>query len=81
MILNAEQAVLDNHYNKADELYKEAIVYTGRTGHLHHAALCVATKDMLTTDCYATMSMMPSIKFRKRFGITVHGEQSEKPRN
>lgn len=40
IILNAEQAVLDKRYDNAEALYKEAIVYTARTGHLHHAALC-----------------------------------------
>lgn len=39
LLLNAEQAVLDKKYVKADEFYRQAIVSAARGGHLHHAAL------------------------------------------
>jgi predicted ATPase len=39
LFLNAEEAVLNKKYKKADSLYKQAIVHTCRIGHLGHAAL------------------------------------------
>jgi len=39
LMLNAELAVLDKKYDKADEMYKQAISHAVRNDHLHHAAL------------------------------------------
>mmetsp|Transcript_33391 Transcript_33391/g.80821 ORF Transcript_33391/g.80821 Transcript_33391/m.80821 type:complete len:396 (-) Transcript_33391:208-1395(-) len=39
LLLNAEVAVLDKRFAKADALYKQAISYAARIGHIHHAAL------------------------------------------
>lgn len=39
MFLDAEQLVLDRKYGKAEESYKKAIAFVGRSGYIHHAAL------------------------------------------
>ena len=39
LLLNAEVAVLEKRFAKADALYKQAISRAARIGHLHHAAL------------------------------------------
>jgi predicted ATPase len=38
-LLMAEQAALDMKYKAAESLYKDAVVLSARTGHLHHAGL------------------------------------------
>lgn len=39
LLLNAEEAVLDKKFARADALYKKAISNAARIGHIHHAAL------------------------------------------
>ncbi|CAJ1958968.1 unnamed protein product [Cylindrotheca closterium] len=39
LLLNAEVAVLEKRFTKADALYKQAICRAARIGHIHHAAL------------------------------------------
>jgi hypothetical protein len=38
-LLMAEQAALDMKHKEAESLYKDAVVLSARTGHMHHAGL------------------------------------------
>mmetsp|Transcript_24272 Transcript_24272/g.59418 ORF Transcript_24272/g.59418 Transcript_24272/m.59418 type:complete len:610 (+) Transcript_24272:2715-4544(+) len=82
MILNAEQAVLDKHYEKADELYKGAIVYTARSGHLHHAALCnerYADYRLLRSDVDdAKYYMSEAVRYYREWGAVGKAEKLRK---
>jgi hypothetical protein len=72
-LLRAEQAVLDKDYEVADALYRDAIKFAARTGHLHHAAFfneryADFLRHIVFDDYEADYRIEEAIRFYKAWG-------------
>lgn len=57
-LLDAEQAASEGKHDKADGLYKEAIKFSARVGHLHHAALFSEEVEIRSCQSVSSLKML-----------------------
>jgi hypothetical protein len=77
-MLNAELAALDKKYDKADEMYKQAISHALQNDHLHRAALFDERSAEFRRDVHGDKEA-GNTTWAKRFGITLSGVLLVKP--